>query len=153
MQPDRPFPAAPSPHRILLADDSPSVRQLVRAYLLESGYEVDVVARGDEAVAAFDSVTYDLVLMDVEMPVMSGLHAAEAIRRLPGRAGATPIMALTANTDPSNRGACRDAGMNDFMIKPIRRDPLLNRVKHWLTDPVDTAPTQPSAGRGPACPH
>ena len=152
MQPDRPLPAGPLPHRILLADDSPSVRQLVRAYLMESGYEVDVVESGDEAVAAFDAVTYDLVLMDIEMPVMSGLLAAAAIRRLPGRAGATPIMALTANTDPSNRGACRDAGMNDFLAKPIRRDPLLSRVKHWLAGPID-AGHEPIGGPGPACPH
>ena len=142
MHSDRPLHAKSARYRILLADDSPSVRQLVRAYLIECGYEVDVVGTGDEAVAAFRSATYDLVLMDIEMPVMSGLLAAAAIRQLPGRAGETPIMALTANTDPSNRGACRDVGMNDFMAKPIRRDPLISRVKHWLTDALENGQTE-----------
>lgn len=118
--------------RILLAEDSPSIQQLVRALLADCGYDVDVVENGDLAVTAMLSGSYDLVLMDIEMPVMSGLSAAAAIRRLPGQASATPILALTANTDAGYWGACRDVGMNDFLSKPIRREPLLCRVKRWL---------------------
>ena len=119
--------------RILLAEDSPSVQQLVYALLVDCGYDVDIVGNGGLAVAAVRGGSYDLVLMDIEMPVMGGLSATAAIRRLPGRAGATPILALSANTDAGYRGACRDAGMNDFLPKPIRREPLLCRVKRWLT--------------------
>ena len=118
--------------RILLAEDSPSVQKLVHALLVDCGYDVDIVDNGDLAVAAMRSGSYDLVLMDIEMPVMGGLSATAAIRRLPGRASATPILALTANTDAGYRGACQEAGMNDFLPKPIRREPLLSRVKRWL---------------------
>ena len=132
MRPDDNAPDTRPRPRILLAEDSPSIQQLVCALLADCGYDVDVVDNGDLAVTAMRSGSYDLVLMDIEMPVMGGLSAAAAIRRLPGRASATPILALTANTDAGYWGACRDVGMNDLLPKPIRREPLLGRVKRWL---------------------
>lgn len=137
------------PRRILLAEDSPAIQEVVRAFLVHSGFHVDVVGTGDAAVAAIEGASYDLVIMDVEMPVMSGLSATMAIRRLPAPAGATPIMALTANTDAANRGACREAGMNDFLAKPIRRGPLVERVNSWMAGPGAGACAQPSAASLP----
>ncbi|NBC34792.1 MAG: response regulator [Alphaproteobacteria bacterium] len=140
MQPDTPHPGPHRPRRILLAEDSPAVQEIVRAFLIHSGFHVDVVATGDAAVDALRTARYDLVLMDIEMPVMSGLSATRAIRRLPAPAGATPIMALTANADAENRGACRDAGMNDFLAKPVRRGPLVERVNSWVAGPLTDFP-------------
>lgn len=140
MHPDPPRQTPRGPRRILLAEDSPAIQEIVRAFLVHSGFHVDIVATGDAAVAAIRTTRYDLVLMDIEMPVMSGLSATRAIRRLPAPAGATPIMALTANSDAAYQGACRAAGMNDFLAKPIRRGPLVERVNSWVAGSTTDSP-------------
>ncbi|MBC6982567.1 ATP-binding protein [Caulobacter sp. 17J80-11] len=115
-------PAAAGPlgaARVLLADDAEANRVLVATLLGAMGLEVDAVANGAEAVAAVQARDYDLVLMDVHMPVMDGLEATRAIRALAPRLETLPILALTADVQPEHVARCRAAGMDDHVGKPI----------------------------------
>jgi signal transduction histidine kinase/CheY-like chemotaxis protein len=105
--------------RVLLAEDN-DINALLAATLLESaGYEVSRVEDGAKAVQAARDWVFDLILMDVQMPVLDGLQAARMIRGLGGLAATTPIIALTANAMRADRDACLGAGMDDFITKPI----------------------------------
>jgi CheY-like chemotaxis protein len=96
------------------------VNRRLTARLLElGGHQVDLVGDGREAIEAVQSRPYDLVLMDVEMPRLHGLAAAAAIRALPGAAGRVPIIALTAHSEALYLNRCREAGMDDYLTKPI----------------------------------
>ena len=114
--------------RILMAEDNEVNALLARTLLQEVGFEVDCVANGALALEAARGGTYDLVLMDMQMPVMDGLEAARRIRGLPGPAGAVPIVAMTANAMASDREACAGAGMDDFISKPIQPEAFLQTV-------------------------
>lgn len=118
--------------RILLAEDN-EVNQLVAVGMLTSlGYQSEVVTNGAEAVAAVERGGFDLVLMDVRMPVMDGLEATRRIRALPPPLGDVPIVAVTANAMRGDEEACLGAGMNAYLAKPIRLTVLDAAVKHWL---------------------
>lgn len=106
--------------RILVADDASANRELVTAILGSMGVEVHAVADGVEAVEAARTGAYDLILMDVHMPVLDGLDATRAIRALDGPVAHTPIIALTANVQPEQVERCREAGMDDHCGKPIQ---------------------------------
>ncbi|HYM31899.1 MAG TPA: ATP-binding protein [Candidatus Cybelea sp.] len=105
--------------RLLVADDVDVNRRLTQRMLERGGHRVDVAADGAAAIEAASHTAYDLILMDVEMPGLHGLDAAEAIRRLPGAAGRVRIVALTAHSEDLLMARCRAAGMNDFLTKPI----------------------------------
>ncbi len=105
--------------RVLLAEDNAANRALVAALTAPLDIELHVVENGAEAVSAIQADDYDLVLMDMQMPVMDGPSAARAIRALPGRAAVTPIIALTANVLPEQIEQCRAAGMQGHVAKPI----------------------------------
>ncbi|HEX3500434.1 MAG TPA: PAS domain S-box protein [Stellaceae bacterium] len=117
--------------RILVAEDIYMNQIVVEAVLKAAGHEVTLVANGVEAVAAVQSRDYDLVLMDMEMPVMDGISAAHAIRGLGERVRDIPIVALTANAMADEIARCRAAGMNDHLSKPIDRKILLAVVARW----------------------
>jgi len=120
--------------RILLAEDEP-INQEVALYLLrDAGLAPDLAVDGREAVRLAERNDYALILMDVQMPVMNGLDATRAIRALPGRA-ATPIIAKTASVFADERRACLDAGMNDFLAKPLQPDKLFATLLKWLDRP------------------
>jgi len=124
--------------RVLLAEDN-AINTLLATALLETvGYSVEVVVDGFQAVAAAQATQFDLILMDVHMPVMDGLDATRRIRELPGEAGAVPIVAMTANAMASDRDACLAAGMNDFVSKPFDAEAFLTVVARWL-EPSDDA--------------
>ena len=114
--------------RILLADDAPANRELVRIIVSGWGVELDTVCDGAEAVRAAASGDYDLILMDVHMPVMDGLDASRAIRALDGPGGTVPILALTANVQPDQIEACAAAGMDGHVGKPIQIGELLGAI-------------------------
>ena len=105
--------------KVLLAEDNPVNALLARALLNRAGCTVERAGGGEEAVAAALSQPYDLILMDMRMPGMSGLDAARAIRAAGCKA---PMVALTANAFDDDRRACREAGMDGFLTKPL--DPM-----------------------------
>jgi CheY-like chemotaxis protein len=136
--------ALPLNARILLAEDNSTNRDVALAMLKAFGLRADTVSNGAEAVSALESIHYDLVLMDMRMPVMDGVEAARRIRD-PHSAALNhdlPIIALTANAQESDRRLCLAAGMNDFITKPIAKSALRNVLGKWLryvNAPVQTA--------------
>ncbi len=128
--------------RILMADDAPGNRELVSAILRGLGLEIDMVCDGAEAVQAMQTGSYDLVLMDVHMPVMDGLTATREIRRMQAGSGhRTPILALTANVQADQVARCLDSGMDGHLAKPIQIPELAGALAHWLAggDPAALA--------------
>ncbi len=118
--------------RILLADDSPDNRMLVRTFLSNTGCQLDEAEDGREAFARFTSGNYDLVLMDVRMPVIDGIEATRAIRRWENenREGQrTPIVALTASALPLAVRTCLAAGCDTHLSKPIKRVTLIDAIR------------------------
>jgi PAS domain S-box-containing protein len=124
--------AAPRRGRILLAEDLPMNQELIGTMLRKAGHAVDLADDGGQAVEAVRRRCYDLVLMDLQMPVMDGLLATKAIRGLPGEAAAVPIVALTATVLPEEIERCRAAGMDAHLAKPVEREALLGTVQRWL---------------------
>ncbi len=110
--------------RVLVADDVPVNRRLTARLLKLAGHQVDTVGDGHEAVEAVRSSRYDLVLMDMDMPRLHGLAAAAQIRALPGGAARVPIIALTAHSETLYLSRWREAGMNDYLTKPIDAERL-----------------------------
>lgn len=140
--------AAGTGRRLLLVEDSVT-NQLVASTLLKmAGYRVDVASNGMEAVSAVKSRSFDLVLMDIAMPEMDGVAATKAIRSLPAPAGHIPIVAMTANAMVGDRERFLEAGMNDYVPKPIERPYLLATIARWLPA-APAEPKRPDDG-GPA---
>lgn len=118
--------------KILVADDNETNRLVARTILEEAGHSVVEVCDGVAALNAARDDLYDLILMDVSMPELDGLSAARAIRKLPGRHAAVPLLALTAHAMPGDRERCIAAGMDDHIAKPINRAALLNSIGRWI---------------------
>lgn len=129
--------------RILLVEDNSANQDITHDLLENAGFHVDMAGNGQEAIQLAQSRSYDLILMDSQMPVMDGLEATRAIRSLPDYA-ATPIIALTANAYEQNRRNCLEAGMNDFIAKPVKMSVLLATVGQWLVRPGPHAETEPA---------
>ena len=112
------------PLRILVAEDVLANRLLINHTVARLGHAVDIVQNGQEALTALQARPYDLVIMDVLMPVMDGVQATRAIRALPGPAGRVPVIGLTSHASPEAEAECLQAGMDRFVRKPIGPDGL-----------------------------
>jgi signal transduction histidine kinase/CheY-like chemotaxis protein len=120
--------------RILLAEDNEVNQKVARAGLAKLGFEVDVVCNGSEAVAAWETGRYHLILMDCQMPVMDGYQATRAIREREGGTRRIPIIALTADMMQDAETNCRLAGMDAFLTKPLKRSDLAQALARFLGD-------------------
>ena len=121
------------PLRVLIVDDNP-INRLVAAKMLK-GFEIEttMACDGNEAVTAAASFSYDVILMDVRMPNMDGLQATRTIRSRGGRLQTVPIIAFTANAFAEDVKACRAAGMNDLVVKPVRKKVMVEAILRVLS--------------------
>ena len=140
------------PLRILLAEDNPTNRELALLMLGRLGYAADVAENGAEAVDAVRSKSYDLVLMDVQMPELDGIAATRRIRAELG-AGGPRIAAMTAHALPGDREACLAAGMDDYLVKPIGIADLVSALERAASEAAPLAGAEAEiAGPEPATP-
>ena len=133
-----------SGRRVLLAEDEPINREITVAQLEEAGLHVDTAEDGLQAVELASRQTYDLILMDMQMPNLDGLDATRRIRALPGR-NTWPIIAMTANAFAEDRERCMEAGMNDFTSKPIDPERFYQILLDWLRKQLPVTPQTPPA--------
>jgi len=121
--------------RILVAEDNPVNQKVTQAILKKMGLRADVVTNGQAAVNALQTIPYDLVLMDCQMPVMDGFEATRCIRQQGSKAlnPSIPIIAMTASTMQGDREECIQAGMSDFIAKPVPKRELAEMLARWLT--------------------
>jgi PAS domain S-box-containing protein len=126
--------AHPGAARILLAEDNMTNQQVAQGILKKFGLRADAVANGSEAIHALETLPYDLVLMDVQMPVMDGLEATRHIRGPHStiRNRQVPIIAMTAHALQGDRERCLEAGMNDYITKPVSPKALARVLEQWL---------------------
>jgi len=116
--------------RVLLAEDTPELQLLISRYIRKTGLEVDVADNGELAVKAALAGDYDLVFMDIQMPVMDGYTAVKSLR---AKGYAAPIVAMTANAMQEDRQRCLAAGCDDFVAKPVQREHLYNVLARYST--------------------
>ena len=132
--------AEPSQHealqgkRVLLVEDQKAIQILARVMLEQLGLQVDLVSDGAEAVHYASKEHYDLILMDMHMPVMGGAEATSRIRALGGVWSEVPIVALTADALKGTRRQCLSIGMNDYLPKPFKKTVFQRKVVSWLQD-------------------
>ena len=117
--------------KVLVAEDVKVNQVIIERLLTRAGHEVTLVENGAEAVAALQEKPFDIVLMDMRMPVMDGVEATKTIRRLDGPRRLIPIIGLTANATPEDAARCFAAGMDDHLIKPVDRATLMHAVARW----------------------
>ncbi|MCG6553106.1 MAG: response regulator [Candidatus Magnetominusculus sp. LBB02] len=132
-----------APVRILLVEDNVTNRVVAREILKKHGYSITEAEDGQKAVALLNDVTFDLILMDVQMPVMDGFEATRLIKAAPATA-AIPIIAMTAHALKGDRARCIEAGMDDYITKPVNSAELLEIVRkytHGLTPPQQSSET------------
>jgi CheY-like chemotaxis protein len=122
---------------ILIAEDNLINQKLLRRLLEKLGHSVEVAANGREAVEKWAAGSYDLILMDCQMPEMDGYEATREIRIAEGGRTHIPVIAVTANAMPADRQKCLTAGMDAFVSKPIKMEALIKAVEQFLALAAD----------------
>jgi two-component system chemotaxis response regulator CheY len=117
--------------KILTVDDSPSIRQMVKLTLSEAGYDISEAGNGLEGLNAAKATTVDMVLTDINMPVMNGLGLIRELRKLPAYRG-VPIVFLTTESDPEMKKEAKAAGATGWITKPFQQTQLVALVKKVL---------------------
>jgi two-component system sensor histidine kinase/response regulator len=147
--------------RILLVEDNDINQQVARELLEDAGFVVEVADNGQIALTMAQQAPYDLIFMDMQMPVMDGVTATRELRKLPAL-GDLPIVAMTANAMEQDRRRCMEAGMNDFLVKPIDPQDMWTMLARWLRPRRAPAPAvqgsaapaaQPQARAGDGLPQ
>ncbi len=119
---------------ILLVEDNFSNQQIIILYIKNEVKRIDVAYNGKEALDKFGKAKYDLILMDVQMPIMDGFKATQKIREIEKSTNThTPIIAVTANAFPEDKERCMQSGMDDYISKPFQPEDLINKIKHHLS--------------------
>ena len=137
---------------ILFAEDYPTNQEIARLFLEGAGHRVTVVSNGQEAVDICARTAFDLILMDLHMPVMDGETAVRHIRQLDTPSARVPVIALTASADAETRAACLRSGISGVLTKPIRRAALLTTVARWLEQASTTNGSAPPGAPAPEAP-
>ncbi len=126
-------PSDSEKNRVLLVEDNTINQKVAQAMLLKMGYHIDIAFNGADAVEALKLKNYGLVLMDLQMPVMDGYEATRTIRQGGSELDSkVPIVAMTANATKEDRQKCMDAGMDDFVAKPVERKVMTAMLQRWL---------------------
>lgn len=138
---------------ILVAEDYPVNQELARLHLESAGHKVVIVPNGQEAVQACRRRQFDIILMDLHMPDMDGYEATRQIRKLGGWCGSVPILGVTADASKRTVEACREAGLNEVIVKPIRKNSFLAVVSRYLQKlPPSNASPPPETASSEASP-
>lgn len=127
--------------KILLAEDNAINQKVAMLTLGKLGYRVEIVSNGRQALDALEKNCYDLVLMDCQMPEMDGFAATREIRKLKSKNRYIPVIAMTAHAMKGYMNKCIEAGMNDYLSKPVKPQALLNMLEKW----IKTKPAEPSS--------
>jgi CheY-like chemotaxis protein len=135
---DQRFPRWRVTPRVLVAEDNVINQQVAQHLLQLLGCRVDVVANGLEALDALANVPYDLVFMDCQMPECDGYEAARRLRRTASPRARVPVIAMTANVMPGDRQRCLDAGMDDYVAKPVHAEEIDAMLRGWLAQYLAT---------------
>jgi PAS domain S-box-containing protein len=128
--------------QILLAEDEPINQEVTKALLEDAGMVVEVADNGLSVLQKLEGNTFDLILMDMQMPVMDGLETTRQLRSLP-TLSSMPIIALTANVFAEDQELCREAGMSDFLAKPVTPDALYAMIFKWFEHTADAEKPAP----------
>jgi CheY-like chemotaxis protein/HPt (histidine-containing phosphotransfer) domain-containing protein len=141
--PDQAIPAVSTKMRVLVAEDNRVNQKVVISQLAKLGHNGVAVANGLEALAAIEAIDYDVVLMDCQMPEMDGYEATRIIRRRPAYKD-MPIIAMTANAMAGDRERCLEAGMDDYITKPLKLEELARVLSRQIRAPEPPAERQPA---------
>jgi len=123
------------PKKVLIAEDSSVIQNLTKKILSIQNYDISSVKNGEQVLDALEAQPFDIILMDINMPVMDGIECTEKIRNLDDpEKSKIPIIAITGNARNLSLEEYREIGINDFLQKPLNFDQLVNLVKKHTTD-------------------
>src|SRR5690606_30500981 len=117
---------------VLVVEDNVVNQKVAMRMLTSLGYDVDIAVNGKEGIDAVVAGNYHVVLMDCEMPEMNGYDATRALRQLTSDKRDIPVIAMTAHALPGERNRCFEAGMDDYVSKPVRREALADALQRWV---------------------
>lgn len=120
--------------KIIVAEDSSVIQNLTKKILSQLNYEITSVKNGQQVLDLMSKDEYDLVLLDIHMPIMDGMECARSIRALDNKQKAIPIIAITGNANNYSEQDFENAGINAFIPKPLNYDSLVEKVKEYTND-------------------